>query len=74
MDIKINGATFPNIEYVSIPKADGSGNAIFRNTDGLYEDTDFAKVLNGEIVDINDVNGEVTGGLRPYALCNADNL
>lgn len=31
MDIKINQATFPDIEYISIPKADGNGRAIFRN-------------------------------------------
>ena len=53
MDIKINGMNFPNIEYISIPKSDNSGNAIFRNIE-------FEKRPNTNTVNIEDsIHGSI---------------
>ena len=57
MDIKLNGITYPDIEYVSIPKADGDGQAVFRSVENYYTDSGMLKLLNGALTHINDVNG-----------------
>ena len=51
MDIKINNTSFPNIEYVAIPKADGSGMALFRNIA-------FSQDINGVIINYNNTSIE----------------
>lgn len=67
MDVKINGVTYSNIEYISIPKADNGGNATFRNVENYYNDNDFSKLVHGEITNINDVNGDISGNIRASA-------
>lgn len=49
MDLRLNRANFPNIEYIAIPREDGNGMAIFRSIE-------FEQSINGTTINYDGEN------------------
>lgn len=37
MDVKVNNVSYDDVEFIAIPKKDGSGNAYFRNVNSYFK-------------------------------------
>lgn len=73
-NIKINGVTFTDVDYVQIPKADGSGVAIYRDLSNFRSAINISDLVAGTATEINDVNGEVTGSVSNIIFYDYDAL
>lgn len=57
MDITINNVDFDNVDYISVPKKDGSGNAYFKNMEDLNSHHELGEYMTNTLYDINDESG-----------------
>ena len=73
-NIKVNGVTFTGVDYVYLPKADGSGNAVYRDLSNFQSGINISDLFAGTATDINDVNGEVTGTVSYVVFYDYDSL
>lgn len=37
MDVKVNNVSYDDVEFIAVPKKDGSGNAYFRNVNSYFK-------------------------------------
>lgn len=37
MDVKVNNVSYDDVEFIAVPKKDGSGNAYFRNVSSYFK-------------------------------------
>ena len=73
-NIKINGVIFSDVDYVKIPKADGSGDATYHDASDVVYPMDVVGIIEGTVTEINDVNGEVDGTIVSRVFNDNDTL
>ena len=73
-DIRVNGVTMRGVETLRVPKADGSGNAVYKDASNLVSPIDIKGIFAGTVTEIDDINGEITGAVGTRVLNNNDTL
>ena len=70
VDLKINNTTHYGIEEIYVPKADGSGDAIFIYGSNVTPHLDINGIFLGNATAIDDVDGWITCDIPDSAYSN----